>query len=150
MHNIFNLKHECILNLFLLTSSICVFMHRCQLLSEDYRTAKCQVKAALAALKEELSHYCSEISAGLQQAGLLQDHITHMITVACFTEVRRCKMRMGSLFLMFFCFTLEDICEPMIVSPLHNCPEAQQYLTGSVGTHLQWICFYLALLPGDV
>ncbi|XP_031145055.1 protein Niban 1-like isoform X2 [Sander lucioperca] len=65
-----------------------------KLLSEVYRTAKHQVKAAMAALKEELSLYRSDvekqISAGLQQASLLQDHIAHTIT--------------------------EDMCEPMLHS----------------------------------
>ncbi|XP_078124733.1 protein Niban 1-like [Sander vitreus] len=56
-----------------------------RLLSEVYRTAKHQVKNAMVALKEELSLYRSDmekqISAGLQQASLLQDHIAHTITV---------------------------------------------------------------------
>lgn len=59
-------------------------MHACQLLSEVYRAAKREVKAAMAALKEELSLYRSDvekaISAGLLQAGLLRDHIAHTIT----------------------------------------------------------------------
>lgn len=62
-------------------------IYACQLLSEVYRTAKHQVKAAMAALKEELSLYHSDIekkiSAGLQQASLLQDHIAHTITGVC-------------------------------------------------------------------
>ncbi|XP_051241069.1 protein Niban 1-like [Dicentrarchus labrax] len=69
-----------------------------RLLSECYRTAKCQVKAAMAALKEDLSLYRSgvekAISAGLQQASLLQDHIAHTIT--------------------------EDMCEQMLQSLLHT------------------------------
>lgn len=43
-----------------------------------------QVKAAMAVLRKELSLYCSDvekqISAGLQEASLLQDHIAHAIT----------------------------------------------------------------------
>ncbi|XP_044045960.1 protein Niban 1-like isoform X2 [Siniperca chuatsi] len=68
------------------------------LLSEVYRTAKHQVKAAMAALKEDLLLYRSDveklISAELQQASLLQDYITHTIT--------------------------EDMCEPMLQSLLHK------------------------------
>ncbi|XP_050926723.1 protein Niban 1 isoform X3 [Lates calcarifer] len=55
-----------------------------KLLSEVYETAKQQVKAAMSALKEELSLHRADvekqISAGLQQASLLHDHITHTIT----------------------------------------------------------------------
>nr|XP_046263473.1 protein Niban 1-like isoform X2 [Scatophagus argus] len=69
-----------------------------RLLSEVYRTAKDQVKVALAALKDELSQYRSDveklISAGLQQASLLQDHIAHTIT--------------------------EDMCGPMLQTLLHT------------------------------
>ncbi|KAI3352949.1 hypothetical protein L3Q82_019515 [Scortum barcoo] len=72
-------------------------MHIYKLLSEAYRTAKHEVKAAMAALKEELSLHCSAveqaISAELQQASLLQDHIAHTIT--------------------------EDMCEPMLKSLQH-------------------------------
>ncbi|KAG8015220.1 hypothetical protein GBF38_022560 [Nibea albiflora] len=72
--------------------------YMCQLLSEVYRTVKHQIKAAVAALKDDLSRYRSDveklISAGLQPAGLLHDHITHTIT--------------------------EDLCEPMIQSLLHT------------------------------
>ncbi|XP_076583680.1 protein Niban 1-like [Chaetodon auriga] len=68
-----------------------------RLRAEVYRTAKCQVKAAMAAVKEDLSLYRSDveklISAGLQQAGMMQDHITHTIS--------------------------EDMCEPMLHSLLH-------------------------------
>ncbi|XP_059186862.1 protein Niban 1-like [Centropristis striata] len=69
-----------------------------RLLSEVYRTAKHQVKSTMAALKEELSLCRSDmekqISAGLQQAAQLEDHIAHMIT--------------------------EDMCEPMLQSLLHT------------------------------
>lgn len=62
-------------------------MCACQLLSEVYRMAGQQVKAAMAVLKEELSLYRSDVekqtSAGLQQASLLQDRVTHTITGVC-------------------------------------------------------------------
>ncbi|XP_022611517.1 protein Niban-like [Seriola dumerili] len=65
-----------------------------RLLSEVYKKAKQQVKAAMSALKEELSLYRSvvgkQMPAGLQQASLLHDHIAHTIT--------------------------EDMCEPMLQS----------------------------------
>ncbi|XP_071360756.1 protein Niban 1-like [Trachinotus anak] len=68
-----------------------------RLLSEVYKTAKQQVKAAMLALKEELSLYHSDVekqmSAGLQQASQLHDHIAHTIT--------------------------EDMCEPMLQSLQH-------------------------------
>ncbi|XP_071401629.1 protein Niban 1-like isoform X3 [Centroberyx affinis] len=55
-----------------------------RLLSEVYREACQQVKAAVAVLKEELSLSCSDlekqISAGQQQASLLQENIAHTIT----------------------------------------------------------------------
>ncbi|XP_056229029.1 protein Niban 1-like [Seriola aureovittata] len=65
-----------------------------RLLSEVYKKAKQQVKAAMSALKEELSLYRSDVGkqmpAGLEQTGLLNDHIAHTIT--------------------------EDMCEPMLQS----------------------------------
>ncbi|KAM4603308.1 protein Niban 1-like [Polymixia lowei] len=55
-----------------------------RLLSEVYQVAGDQIKAALPILKEKLSHCHShlekQISPGLQQASLLQDHIAHSIT----------------------------------------------------------------------
>ncbi|XP_026159610.1 uncharacterized protein LOC113128472 isoform X2 [Mastacembelus armatus] len=67
-------------------------------LSEVYKTAKRHVTAAVASLKEELLFYHSDvekqISAGLQQAILLQDHMAHTIT--------------------------EDMCEPILQSLLHT------------------------------
>ncbi|XP_040892017.1 protein Niban 1-like isoform X2 [Toxotes jaculatrix] len=69
-----------------------------RLLSEVYKTAKQQVRAAMSALKEELSLHRADvekqISAGLQQASLLHDHIAHTIT--------------------------DDMCEPMLQSLLHT------------------------------
>ncbi|XP_067442111.1 protein Niban 1-like [Thunnus thynnus] len=69
-----------------------------KLLSGVYRMAGQQVKAAIAVLKEELSLYRSDvekqISAGLQQASLLQDRIAHTIT--------------------------EEMCEPMLQSLLQT------------------------------
>lgn len=58
-----------------------------QLLSEVHKTVKLQVKAAMAVLKKDLSLFQSDmeelISAGLQQANLLHDHIAHSITGVC-------------------------------------------------------------------
>ncbi|CAK6968382.1 protein Niban 1-like isoform X1 [Scomber scombrus] len=69
-----------------------------KLLSEVYRMARQQVKAAMAVLRRELSLYRSDverqISVKLQEAGLLQDHIAHTIT--------------------------EDLCEPMLQSLLQT------------------------------
>lgn len=94
----------------------------CQLLSEVYRTAKRQIKAAVAALKEELSVYRSDvekkISAGLQEASLLQDHVAHTITGACFFYASWCQKinRDRVLHLSPFLLPPEDMCEPMLKS----------------------------------
>lgn len=74
------------------SNNICtIYLYMCiyayQLLSEVYRTVKRQIKAAMAALKDELSLYRSDveklISAWLHPACLLYDHIAHTITGVC-------------------------------------------------------------------
>ncbi|XP_037830770.1 protein Niban 1 isoform X2 [Kryptolebias marmoratus] len=72
-----------------------------KLLSEVYETVKLQVKTAMVVLKEELSLFQSDmeerISAGLEQANLLQDRIAHTITGV----------------------SVEDMCEPVLQSLQH-------------------------------
>lgn len=135
-------------------------MDACQLLSEVYETAKQQVKAAMSALKEELSLHRADvekqISAGLQQASLLHDHITHTITGACLCLRMSGHVKRGrTLCPDNLCWSVSShprwhMRADVTVSPTHDRPETRPYSAGSGHAHLWWVCIYLAILPGDV